>query len=133
MTAPLYPKHAFNVVPGEPQPTVADLVTQFFRRAIAAVLRERSAPEVKTLASGAAPALPAGAEPVLGIGNGTIAEARARQDAWTAEDVAVTGHPATAPAGFPALTPAQQGAVPGGGPLPRRIPGASVREHGSWT
>jgi hypothetical protein len=131
MTAALYPKHAFNVVPGEPQPTVADLVTRFFRRAIAAAWRKRSAPEVKTLASGAASALPAGAEPVLG--NGTIAEARARQDAWTAEDTAVTGHPATAPAGFPALTPAQQGAVPGGGPLPRRIPGATVREHGTWS
>lgn len=106
-------------------------VRQFFRRAIAAAWRERPVPEVKTLASGAVPALPAGAEPVLR--NGTIAEARARQDAWTAEDVAVTGHPATAPAGFPALAPAQQGAVPGGGPLPRRIPGGAVREHGSWT
>lgn len=130
MTAPLYPKHAFNVVPGEPQPTMAGLVTRFFRRAIAAVLRKRSAP-ADLYPAGAAAALPAGAEPVLG--NGTVAEARARQDAWTAEDTAVTGHPETAPAGFPALTLARQGAVPGGGPLPRRIPGAAVREHGAWS
>jgi hypothetical protein len=105
-------------------------VRQFFRRAIAAVQRKRSAP-ADLYPAGAAPALPAGAEPVLG--NGTIAEARARQDAWTAEDVAVTGHPATAPAGFPVLAPAQQGAAPVNGPLPRRVPGAAVREHGSWT
>jgi hypothetical protein len=50
----LYPRHAFNVAPGEPQPSVASLIAQFFRRAIAAVLRKSAAPEVQTPAPGAA-------------------------------------------------------------------------------
>ncbi|HEX4790183.1 MAG TPA: hypothetical protein VH372_17080 [Actinospica sp.] len=112
-------------------PSAPGLVRQFFRRAIAAVQRKEAAPEVRTLAPGAVPELLSDAEPVLG--NGTIAEAKARWDARQDEDIAVTGHPATEPAGFPALTPAQQGAVPVNGPLPKRVPGAAVREHGSWT
>jgi hypothetical protein len=129
MTAPdLYPKHAFNVVPGERQLTVREL---FFRWLLRRAKRRPAVPAAPRTA-GTATALPPGAEPVLR--NGTIAEARARQDAWTAEDVAVTGHPATEPAGFPSLLgPVRQDAAPVNGPLPRRIPGASVREHGSWT
>lgn len=127
------PRHAFSVPrqlpelePAGPRLSPGE---RFFRWLMRRAQRKPAVPAVA--AAGADAALPAGAEPVLR--NGTIAEARARQDAWTAEDVAVTGHPATAPAGFPATAPAQQGAVPGGGPLPRRIPSASVREHGTWS
>jgi hypothetical protein len=66
------------------------------------------------------------------MGNDMIASVRGQWDARTREDVAVTGHPATAPAGFPAIGPAQHDAAPVNGPLPRRVPGATIRENGGW-
>jgi hypothetical protein len=111
MSAAIYPRHAFNVALGEAHPTLRQLI---FRRLFPSLARKGQAVPAAPRTAGAAPALArrrwaAGAEPVLG--NGTIAGARARQDAWTAADTAVTGHPATEPAGVLAVAPVRHGAA----------------------
>jgi hypothetical protein len=41
-----HPRHALDVAPGQPQPSLLAPVAEFFRRAIAAVLRKRAVPAV---------------------------------------------------------------------------------------
>ncbi|HEY1705925.1 MAG TPA: hypothetical protein VGG75_40090 [Trebonia sp.] len=122
------PLHASDVEIGEPQPSLLTPAARFFRRAIAAVRRKEAAPAAPRTAGAVTPLL-ADAEPVMG--NDMIASVRGQWDAWHAEDVALTGHPATAPAGFPVLGP-EHDAAPVNGPLPRRVPGATIRENGGW-
>jgi hypothetical protein len=123
----LYPRHAHSVVPGERQLSVREL---FFRWLMRRAGRKEAAPAAAPRTAGAVSPLLSDAEPVMG--NDMIASVRGQWDAWHAEDVALTGHPATAPAGFPALGPEHDAAAVNG-PLPRRVPGATIREHGSWT
>jgi hypothetical protein len=122
----LYPRHAFNVAPGEPQ---LSLAARFFRRAIAAVRRKEAAPEVQTPAPGAAatarfaccghcltgsPCEPRDNHPIPcsegcndALGNQMRSRVCKQWNAWHDDDVHARPHPATEPAGLPVLTPAQ--------------------------
>jgi hypothetical protein len=78
----LYPRHAFNVAPGEPQLSVAGLVARFFRRAIAAVRRKEAVPAVAAAGAATPP------DGLRVLGDRMLSEVRREHDALTDAEIA---------------------------------------------
>src|SRR5579859_5533472 len=90
MTA--YPRHAFDVPVGEPQPTLFTPLAQFFRRALRLPRRKPAVPEIPREVSGTATVLLTPPDGTPALGGRMLSEVRREHDLLSTAELAAL-HP----------------------------------------